>query len=34
MKTETHLEVNKEALNKAKALLQEDLRISILTLAA
>ena len=31
---ETHLSVNKEALNKAKALLREDLRISILKLTA
>ena len=31
---ETHLEVNKEALNKAKALLREDLRISVLKLVA
>ena len=31
---ETHLAVNKEALNKAKALLREDLRISVLKLIA
>lgn len=29
-----HLEVNKDALNKAKALLREDLRISVLKLVA
>ena len=31
---DTHLTVNKEALNKAKALLREDLRISVLRLLA
>ena|ERR1700712_1012057 len=31
---ETHLSVNKEGLNKAKALLREDLSISILKLIA
>lgn len=29
---DTHLQVNKEALNKAKALLREDMRISVLKL--
>ena len=31
---EVHLQVNKEALNKVKALLREDLRISILKFTA
>ena len=31
---DTHLQVNKEALNKVKALLREDLRISVLKLVA
>lgn len=31
---DTHLQVNKQGLNKAKALLREDLRISVLKLLA
>jgi quinol monooxygenase YgiN len=31
---DTHLQVNKEALNQAKALLREDLRISVLKMTA
>jgi quinol monooxygenase YgiN len=31
---ETHLQVNKEALNQLKSLLREDLRISVLKLTA